>query len=256
MMFSLAKGRMEKSKLWKIVRRMPKGALLHCHLEAMVDLDWLFDEALRTEGLCVQAKQSLHTEDGLSKGLFRFAISSSASPGSKSIWSEEYEPDSLVLLTESADTFPQGGRDGFMRWLKSRFTITHDESIKHHEGINEVWRKFTSIFAILGSLLFHETLCRKMLRHIFHQLREDGVQYVEFRHGFVAPFKPQGADDYAADSTNFLTVFKEELAAFQDTDEGRDFWGARLIWSGIRRFDIKTIVKCMLQVALPRVTVR
>ena len=32
MMFSLAKERMEKSKLWKIVQKMPKGTLLHCHL--------------------------------------------------------------------------------------------------------------------------------------------------------------------------------------------------------------------------------
>lgn len=29
MMFSLSKERMESTKLWKIVRRMPKGALLH-----------------------------------------------------------------------------------------------------------------------------------------------------------------------------------------------------------------------------------
>jgi adenosine deaminase CECR1 len=33
MMFALAKDIMEKTKLWRIVRRMPKGALLHAHCD-------------------------------------------------------------------------------------------------------------------------------------------------------------------------------------------------------------------------------
>lgn len=33
MMFALAKDRMEATKLWEIMRKMPKGALLHCHVE-------------------------------------------------------------------------------------------------------------------------------------------------------------------------------------------------------------------------------
>jgi len=37
MMFTLAKDRMEKTELWRIVKKMPKGCLLHAHLEAMVD---------------------------------------------------------------------------------------------------------------------------------------------------------------------------------------------------------------------------
>lgn len=37
MMFTLAKDRMESTKLWKIAKWMPKGCLLHAHLEAMVE---------------------------------------------------------------------------------------------------------------------------------------------------------------------------------------------------------------------------
>lgn len=37
MMFTLAKDRMEGTRLWKIAKRMPKGCLLHAHLEAMVE---------------------------------------------------------------------------------------------------------------------------------------------------------------------------------------------------------------------------
>jgi adenosine deaminase CECR1 len=40
MCFTLAKERMESTMLWKIVKKFPKGALLHAHLEAMVDSEW------------------------------------------------------------------------------------------------------------------------------------------------------------------------------------------------------------------------
>ncbi|EHL03800.1 putative Adenosine deaminase CECR1-A [Glarea lozoyensis 74030] len=39
MMFNIAKPALESTKLWKIIQKMPKGALLHCHLGAMVDLE-------------------------------------------------------------------------------------------------------------------------------------------------------------------------------------------------------------------------
>lgn len=246
MMFRLAKDRMEKSKLWKIVHRMPKGALLHCHLEAMVDLDWLFAEVMQTEGLCLTAKGPLNTKDGLVKTPFLFAHADEVPKDNKSIWTEQYEADSLVSLTEAAESFPDGGRAGFLPWLKSRFTITPEESLNHHEGVNEVWRKFTSIFPVLGSLIFYEPLFRKFIRRVFHQLREDGVQYVEFRHGFVAPYKRAGAESADEAETHMLTAFAEELEAFQATEEGKDFWGAQIIWSAIRRFDKKLIVESKL----------
>lgn len=44
MSFTLAKDRMVQTKLWKIVKKLPKGALLHAHLEAMVDSQSLLAE--------------------------------------------------------------------------------------------------------------------------------------------------------------------------------------------------------------------
>ncbi len=61
MMFSLAKERMEKTKLWQIIRRMPKGALLHAHLDAMVDFDYLFDVLLSEPGMHIQCSTPLST---------------------------------------------------------------------------------------------------------------------------------------------------------------------------------------------------
>lgn len=35
--FDLAKDTIQKTKLWQIVKRLPKGALLHAHIDGMVD---------------------------------------------------------------------------------------------------------------------------------------------------------------------------------------------------------------------------
>lgn len=72
MMFSLAKERMEKTKLWQIIRKMPKGALLHAHMDAMVDFDYLYDVLLKTPGMHIQSPKPLATAAALESSFFQF----------------------------------------------------------------------------------------------------------------------------------------------------------------------------------------
>jgi adenosine deaminase CECR1 len=72
MMFSLAKERMEKTKLWQIIRKMPKGALLHAHMDAMVDFDYLFDVLLSTPGMHILCKRNLSTPTALGVAPIKF----------------------------------------------------------------------------------------------------------------------------------------------------------------------------------------
>ena len=61
MMFNLAKEKMESTKLWKIIRKMPKGALLHAHMDAMVDFNYLFNVLLSEPGMHVHCMVPLST---------------------------------------------------------------------------------------------------------------------------------------------------------------------------------------------------
>jgi adenosine deaminase CECR1 len=72
MMFSLAKERMEKTKLWQIIRKMPKGALLHAHMDAMVDFDYLFGVLLSTPGMHISCVHALSTHIELEGGAIQF----------------------------------------------------------------------------------------------------------------------------------------------------------------------------------------
>lgn len=63
---------MEKTKLWQIVRKMPKGALLHAHMDAMVDFDYLFNVLLATKGMHIYCAQHLGSEEAREGGSFKF----------------------------------------------------------------------------------------------------------------------------------------------------------------------------------------
>lgn len=138
MMFGLAKERMEATKLWQIVQKMPKGALLHAHMDAMVDFDFLFEVLLSTPGMHIHCLQPLSTPQALEAAAVKFRFLKSENR-SGSIWSPDYVPETPVLLTQEADAFPNGGRAGFLAWLKNRCTITNTESIEHHHGVDAVY---------------------------------------------------------------------------------------------------------------------
>ncbi|KAF2638211.1 Metallo-dependent hydrolase [Massarina eburnea CBS 473.64] len=245
MMFHLAKDRMEKSKLWKIVKKMPKGALLHCHLEAMVDLDWALEEAFVTDGVCVRSDGPLSSQQARLRAGFSFTFSKSEAKSHVSIWSEEYAPHTQVPLATAADSFPDGGRKGFVEWVRSRVTITPEEHLKHHEGPNEVWRKFMSCFPILGSLIYYEPIFRKFIRKLLKALLDDGVFYVDMRSAFYTPYRSLGSEQWDPDHFNLCDHVEDEIQKFKASEEGKDFWGARMIWTTVRAFDKKTVVESM-----------
>lgn len=119
MMFSLAKERMEGTRLWKVVRALPKGALLHGHMDAMVDFDYLFGVLLATPGMHILADRPLAGPEALRNDEAKIRFRFKKLPHTDAdVWAPEYAPGTPVLLTQAADAFPDGGRPGFLRWCK------------------------------------------------------------------------------------------------------------------------------------------
>lgn len=228
MMFTLAKETMEKTKLWEIVRRMPKGALLHAHMDAMVDVDWLLEKALATKGMHVHASEPLCTPAALETASLMFAFAKSPPHAEQQIWSSHYQPSTLIPLTAAADSFPTGGRPGFLAWLKTRCSITPHESLSHQQGPNAVWRKFESVFPILDSVMFYEPIFRASVQKVLQELVEDGVRWVDFRLAFHSEYRREGSETPENGYEECIKAFGEEVEKFKHTEKGLKFWGARL----------------------------
>ena len=245
MMFSLAREMMETTKLWRIVKKMPKGALLHAHMDAMIDVEWLIDEALGTEGMCMEAGQGLQSLEAREKGDILFKYAKSLPSSTASIWSKAYQSGQLVSLKEAAESFPESGCIGFKAWFKDRCTITSQDSLKHHLGFHEIWRKFGQCFPVLNSLIFYEPIFRASIRHMLKELLDDGIRWVDFRLAFRFEYRKEGCEDPEDGYEEMFRVFSEEVEKFQSSDEGNGFWGCRFIWTTLRLFGKRDIVESM-----------
>ncbi|KAI0858155.1 adenosine deaminase-related growth factor [Xylaria cubensis] len=244
MMFSLSKTRMESTKLWRIVRRMPKGALLHAHLDAMVDFDFLFAVLLETPGIHILSDRPLSDPAALEDAAVRFRFFKTARTEGD-IWNGAYVAQTPLLLTQAADAFPDGGRPGFLKWLYNRATISRTEAVEQHHGVDHVWRKFFTCFRVVNSMIHYEPIYRRFLRRLFSLLKADGVNYAEIRFSWDLDYYVQDSEVPESDYSAMMDVLDEEVKRFQASEEGKGFWGIRMIWATIRSQGTRAVVQDM-----------
>lgn len=182
MMFMMAKDRLESTRLFNIVRRMPKGALLHAHMDAMVDFDFILDELLNTPGMHMSADRPLTFPEALADAAPSFRYRAKDGVDGPSIWDAGYQPGTFRLLTKTADDFPNGGREGFFAWLKGRCTLGMMDSHEQHHGVDAIWDKFVKCFITVATIIHYEPMFRTFLRRLMRDLKEDGVNWAELRY--------------------------------------------------------------------------
>lgn len=183
MMFTLAKDRMETTKLWRIVRKMPKGSILHAHLDAIVDLDFVFRVLLEEPGMHMNSPEyHLATAENRSESVVTFRFFKQERNSGMSIWGAQgYKPGEYVSLAKAAETFPDGGREGWVKWMKSKTTISETDSVTQHHGVDHIWRKFSKCFLIMSTVVHYEPVFRKFMRRLMTQYYDDGVYWGELR---------------------------------------------------------------------------
>ncbi|PFH58313.1 hypothetical protein XA68_13894 [Ophiocordyceps unilateralis] len=250
-MFPLVRPLITKTRLWTIVQRMPKGALLHAHLKAMLPYGVLLEAIFHTPGMAVSASQSLDTEEARRNASIAFSHINTTVAGSFAITSPEYVPGTPVFVKATASSFP-GGKDGFMRYAMSKLVISPEQATQHELGVNQVWRRFQALFGTAGTLLSYEPIVRTFYRQLFSRLVDDGVYWVEIRAGgSQGKLVHSGEQDVDSDLDVWWEVMEDEMEKFKATDKGKRFWGARVIWSDFRGKDRTSLTNSM-KMALER----
>ncbi|KAI1762040.1 Metallo-dependent hydrolase [Hypoxylon sp. FL1150] len=244
MMFSLSKQRMEGTKLWNVVRRMPKGTLLHAHLDAMVDFEYMFDVVFATPGMHLSADQPLATAEARNVAAINFRFFKEPRTAGD-IWSQDYEAGTPILLTQVADAFPEGGKTGFLKWLYGRCTLSRTDAVSQHHGVDEIWKKFYRCFRVVNSMLHYEPIFRMFLRRLISLLKADGINWCEIRFSWALDYYVEGSETPEQDFSVAMTHIDKEVARFKSSEEGKGFWGLRMIWAGLRMFPTRDIVQNM-----------
>ncbi|CAI4219808.1 unnamed protein product [Parascedosporium putredinis] len=224
MPFFEARELMEKSSLWPVLSKMPKGCLLHAHGDAMLDPEWIITQALEIPGYYASSPITLNPYDDETPAPIQFGYApDSPSLKSQNIWSSAYIPHTPVPLTSIAAYHPSSVV-GFKRWAKAQMSLTPRECRVFNEGQDAIWNKFASCFIVSNGLFYTEPVFRRCIREILRNLHANGIRYVELRLSISPNFH----------YLNMFECFNQELNAHMSSPMGRGFWGARIIWISLR----------------------
>lgn len=221
---------------------MPKGSLLHAHISAILPYDVLLEAMLHTEGMVIRASQSVATDEGRRTATVSFAHINATIPASPSIDSIDYIPNTPVPIRDAAEGFI-GGKDCFLKYVESKLVIDPRLSIRHEIGVDQIWRQFGGIFGQASTMLTYEPIVRTFYRQLFERLVDDGIRWVEIRASDSnAKLVRQGNQDMETEPDVWWEIMQEEITKFQATNNGRRFWGARVVWSDSKHQDAESLI--------------
>ncbi|KAK4868629.1 hypothetical protein LT330_006831 [Penicillium expansum] len=250
--FPLARPYISNTTLWKVIKRMPKGALLHAHLSAMLPFEKIVEIIIHTEGMVISASQPVDTDDAKQNATITFAHNNGTISSNQSrIDASDYVPGTEIPVKTAAASF-EGGEAGFLEFIRSKTTISPEESIRHELGVDEIWRKFQACFGPADTMVQYEPVVRKFYQKLFEDLASDGINWVEIRSGGSSgKLVHDGDEDIDPDLDAWWHVLVEEIDNFKATEQGKNFLGARIIWSDARIKNRAAITKSM-KIALQR----
>lgn len=229
-----------KTKLFQILSKMPKGALLHAHLDATVNAKFLLQLALKQPALHVRVPQPIKSLT-LSSTLPEFrALPRDQFSDVPNLTASTYEPGSWVALQKARENFDAslGGPEGFDKWVIGAMMINPTEAYNTHTTIAKIWAKFTSTFIVSTGLIRFAPIFPEYIREFFKSSIADGISYVEVRINFLYKYMIGEDGQENVPHRDWLLTFDRVLnevkAEMKAQGRSEEFIGARIIYSTIR----------------------
>lgn len=148
----------EKSEVFKILREMPKGAVLHVHESSLGSLDYKLNNVTYRENLYV-----CDQNDNLQLKFFD-------NPDETCDWQ---------LLSEIRQD--EGQADAINKRIRQSLTMITENQKNVYDTVDKAWEKFNSIFSFMKSWLSYRPVFEDVYYQALQELYEDNVMYVEIR---------------------------------------------------------------------------
>lgn len=240
---------------------MPKGAVLHCHMDATVDAGWVVRRVLQEDNMHMLAAAPLSDPATLFTTDVHFRLLPKevnieedegferATSSGKNIFSKSYKPFTWVPLRQLANLFPHGsvyqsgplsGFSDFEQYLHSLLTLT---PVKLAFGppiktSKQAWKKFLETFGVIRGLITNQAIFKDYFVKSFETYIADNVTYIEPRINFFFE-KIVNAEGYMTSThADMLTTFETALKEVQSKSPHFD---AKVIYSTVRIMDNETL---------------
>ncbi|XP_029019877.1 adenosine deaminase 2-A isoform X2 [Betta splendens] len=225
--FFKAKPLIQRSSIFKLLQKMPKGAALHIHSSSLVGVDWLVENVTYRPHCYV-----CFTWDNSVRFVF-----SSRHPFPR--WDCFYWQLLETLRAKLKDSA------GFDNSLKQHLTLVTEDPDGAYPSQDAVWEKFEKAFIAAAGLITHAPVLRDYYYKGLEELHHDNVMYLELRSGLSRTYELDGT---IHDKAWTLKTFQEVTKKF--TADHPDFLGARVIVSVHRALsvsEVKAAVKEAIQ---------
>ncbi|CAE6421596.1 unnamed protein product [Rhizoctonia solani] len=219
---------------------MPKGSLLHLHMEGMGDAKFLLQTALEYPQIHIRIHSAITSDSPLPLPQFRpLTLDMCAKYANvPSLTSLEYVPGSWVPLHKARSEFAYGGPEAFDKWVVGTMTINPKEAYVECNTSTKIWEKFGTTFGVAGSMIRYEPIMKRYIHQAMLSLIEDGISYVEIRVGFFRKvgFREDGSEttehrDYLIWLGEAIQEVRDHMKAENREDE---FAGAKIIYTTVR----------------------
>ncbi|CAL1685808.1 unnamed protein product [Lasius platythorax] len=156
--FLEVRSEIEKSEVFKILRELPKGAVLHAHEETIVSLDYKLNNVSYRENLYVCDRNN-----SLKLKFFN-------NPDETCDWQ---------LLSEVRQDLQQA--EAINDRIRQSLTMITENPKSAYPTVDKAWEKFRSIFNFMHSWLSYRPVFEDIYYHILQEFYEDNVMYAEIR---------------------------------------------------------------------------
>ncbi|KAH0949286.1 hypothetical protein HN011_003508 [Eciton burchellii] len=203
----------EKSEVFKILRHLPKGGILHAHDTAIVSLDYKLYNLTYRENLYV-----CDANDTLRLKFFD-------TPDDKCEWQS---------LSEVRQDPVQA--DAINERLRRQMTLMTENPRDAYDTVDKAWKKFNSVFTFLRPWLTYRPVYEDHLYRGLQEFYDDNVMYLELRSTLSSLYELDGR---TYGPVELIEIHKNVIDRF--VKDHPDFIGAKLIYAPVRAVDARTV---------------
>ncbi|XP_055385063.1 adenosine deaminase 2-like [Condylostylus longicornis] len=215
MHFFKAKQLIDNSEVFKLLKLMPKGGLLHGHNAAMVSSEWIIKNLTYYPGLL-----KCTNKDGVV--IFSFRKSDSHNCNTN------YE---LVANERNRSNNPEF----YDRILEKSINLYVPRPEVEYPNIKVVWDKFQNIFLTVNDFIKFLPVFKAYHYRLLEEMYQDGIFYIEMRHTFSQGYDHKNSLSAIEMTLELLNVVKD----FKRTHP--DFIDLRAIYQVKRRITIEEL---------------